>query len=103
MGYGMNDLIKGMSGNIDKIAEAANKKKAQEEAEELKKLREPPKKITLGDTPAKVADKKLATGFNGSVKKKAEYGQESLDKIQKALAEIEEAQNAKRTYKSPAR
>jgi len=100
MGYGINDLIKGMSGNIDKIAEAANKKKAREEAEELRKLREPPKKITLGEAPVK----KPATDFNGDVKKKPQVqGQETLDRIQKIQAEIAEAQRAKPSYKSPAR
>jgi hypothetical protein len=100
MGYGMNDLIKGMSGNIDKIAEAANKKKAREEAEELRKLREPTKKITLGDAPVK----KPATGFNTDAKKKPPVqGQETLDRIQKIQAEIAEAHSAKPTYKPPAR
>lgn len=97
MGYGMNDLIKDMSGKIDKMAEAANKKKAREEAEELKKLREPPKKITLGEAPVKKP-------FNADAKKKpAVEGQETLDRIAKIKAEIEEAQRAKPTYKSPAR
>jgi hypothetical protein len=100
MGYGINDLIKGMSGNIDKIAEAANKKKAQEEADEMKKLREPPKKITLVDAPVK----KPAPGFNNAATKKPPVqGQETLDRIQKIQAEIEEAQRAKPSYKTPAR
>lgn len=98
MGYGLNDLIKDIPGKIDKIADAANKKKAREEAEELKKARgEPQKKITLGAPPP-------AKAFNTEIKKKpAAYGQESLDKIQKALADIEEAQKARPSYKSPAR
>jgi hypothetical protein len=99
MGYGMNDLIKDMSGKIDKMAEAANKKKAREDADELKKARgEPQNKITLGVPPP-------AKPFNTETKKKpaVPYGQESLDKIQKALADIEAAQKAKPSYKTPAR